>query len=139
MASIEVNVTYSASLRIFDKSLDPDTVSKRLGLTPDESHRAGDPHLGQSGRRYADFSVGMWSIRSLLHRSAAPDDHITGLLARLQNRGEALRELSAQGYKMDLFLGVFGIEDGNHGFSIASETMKALGDLGIKLEIDAYG
>ena len=86
-----LEVTYSASLRIFDKSLDPEAISKRLGLSPDESHRAGDPHLGQSGRRYADFSVGMWLIKSLLHQSAAPDDHITGLLARLQNREEALK------------------------------------------------
>lgn len=129
--------TFSVSFRVMGADLVPGEVSDLLGLKPDEAHRKGDPNIGRSGRRYSDFSEGLWALRSSADEGDPPDRHLSELLARLNGCAALLGELRRQGYRMDVFIGVFGIE-GNSGFSIDPEISRKLGELGTKLEFDLY-
>ena len=132
-------VTFSASFRIMGGDLEPSEVSRCLALEPDEAHRAGDPRPSSSGRTYSAYSEGLWSLDSGIDPRMPPGDHAAGLLARLEGRGQALRQIKESGYEIDLFVGVFGNGTGNLGFSVDSKTMMALAELGIALEVDVYG
>lgn len=119
------------------KNLDPDDVSRRLALVPGDSHRSGDPHLGKAGRRYADFSEGLWALSSSLVETASLEEHLGDIISRVGPKSDVLRELRLLGFRTDVFVGVFG-QGGNSGFSISSATLAALGELGLTLEVDIY-
>jgi hypothetical protein len=130
--------TFSARFRIMGADLDPEAISSRLNFKPDQSHRRGDPNYGKSGRRYSDFSEGLWSVKSNLPDTDPLDDHLAFLIDKLRGRASVLNELQQQGYRTDVYVGAFGEETGNLGFSISNASLRALGDLGLKLELDVY-
>jgi hypothetical protein len=127
----------SAALRVMKSDLDPDEVSKYLDLSPDHAHQRGDPHLGREGRRYADFTEGLWELRSAGGESSLLSE-VRSLLDRLKGREAALRQLLELGYRLDIFVGIFGSEEAPLGFSIPADLSAALGDLGLDLELDIY-
>lgn len=78
-----MEVSYSASFRIMAKDLDPKEISLLLGMSPDDAYKRGDPNWGEQGRRYSDFSEGLWSLASDVSRDQPPAVHIKDITNRL--------------------------------------------------------
>jgi hypothetical protein len=131
-------VEVSASFRIMGKNLRPSVVTEMLGLDPDHSHELGSPRVGNSGRRYSDFSEGLWELRSKLTASASPADHLRAFVAILIEQQSALRSLRDLGYTMNIFVGIFD-DSGNVMFKVESQLMKAVASLEIDVVLDVYG
>jgi Domain of unknown function (DUF4279) len=119
------------------KDLDPEEISQLLGMSPDVAHKRGDPNWGKQGRRYSDFSEGLWSLKSALSRDQLPAEHIKDITDKLAGREEVLEILRQRGYRIDIFIGIFGA-DGNSGFDLPANISGVVGRLGINLEFDLY-
>jgi len=110
-------VSTKASFRIIGKDLDPSEITNLLHLHPDQPHRCGDPNSSQSGRRYADYTEGLWAIDSSVDETHAIDAHLEALVTKLWKHREILQEFRNRGYRLDIFVGIFGIDD-NMGLAL---------------------
>lgn len=117
--------------------LKPLEISTFLGLTPSHVHERGDPRVGDSGRRYSDYSEGLWELRSTLNESAPLDEHLRALLLILRDRGSLLQDLRASGHVLDIFAGVFA-EGGNATVTLDAGLLRELGELGLSVVFDVY-
>jgi len=127
---------YSVALRITGESVDPEEISRLLQLKPSESHRRGDPHWGKGGR-YADFPSGLWALQSPLGQDQPLVEHIQILRSKLGDREPILAELRSRGYRLDLFVGVFEIGDGDE-VSLPTSELRVLADLHLDVCFDLY-
>src|SRR3990172_13078367 len=91
-----------ATLRIYHEHLDPDSLSRRLGLAPTESQVRGQL-LNPGGRVPLIAPLGGWflSTKSALE-SRDSQLHISWLLDRLGGQDEVLGQLRKEGYRMDI-------------------------------------
>src|SRR5215471_11456419 len=104
-------VSTKVSFRIMGKDLDPSEITNLLQMHPDQSHRCGDPHISKSVHRYADYTEGLWALESSMDETHAIDAHLEALVAKLWQHRDLLQEFSNRGYTIDIFIGIFGIDD----------------------------
>ena len=130
-------VSTKASFRIMGKGLDPSEITKLLHMHPDQSHRCGDPHISKSGHRYADYTEGLWALDASVDETHAIDDHLEALVAKLWQHRGLLQEFSKRGYKMDILVGIFGIDD-NMGLVLKNPLLRRVMQLGVDLDLDLY-
>ena len=135
-------VRYKASLRIGDDQLDPQEITKILGVEPDNAHRKGDPNTGRSKKGkllvYSPFRSGLWSICSKEPEHMDLEHHLKSLLHTLYPLKDKLIELSNRGYKMDMFCGIFIDSGAQPGFDIDSNVLLKLGELNISFGLCIY-
>lgn len=120
----------TASLIVKGSGLDIEGISRELGLTPSHTHRLGDRVFkNASDRRY---SHDMWSFKSDLERSEPIDAHLRGLATRLNEHSSFLDSLKekAEVYVVCSFI----IRDWEFDFSVSSETLNMLTELGVDLD-----
>jgi hypothetical protein len=128
------------SFRIAAEALDPDVVTEALGITPDVAHRKGDivdEKVGTRMLRMGPFRAGIWSVRSQTPSNKALDFQIQTLLALLEPKGAAIRELVESGCSADFFCGLF-MGEYNDGEELSPETLDGIAALGAKLSLDIY-
>ena len=119
------------------KDLDPSEITKLLHMYPDQSHRCGDPNISKSGRRYADYTEGLWALHSSVDETYAIDEHLEALVIKLWQHRVLLQEFSKRGYKIDICVGIFGIDD-NTGFVLKNTLLRRVMQLGVDLDLDLY-
>ena len=130
-------VSTKASFRIMGKDLDPSEITNLLHMHPDQSHRCGDPNISKSGRRYADYTEGLWALHSSVDETYAIDAHLEALVTKLWQQRDLLQEFSKRGYKIDIYVGIFGIDD-NMGFVLKNTLLRRVMQLGVDLDLDLY-
>jgi len=130
-------VSTKASFRIMGKALDPSEITNLLHMHPDQAHRCGDPNIGKSGRRYADYTEGLWALHSSVDETHTIDAHLDALVTKLWQHRDLLQEFRKRGYKMDIYVGIFGIDD-NVGFVLKNPLLRRVMQLGIDLDLDLY-
>lgn len=81
-------------------------------------------------------TFGMWLLEAQETEPGNLDTQVSDILSRLTTDASAWAQLHAS-YGVHLFCGWF-MEYGNEGISIEPETMSALGERGILLDIDMY-
>ena len=119
------------------KDLDPSEITNLLHMHPDQSHRCGDPNISKSGRRYANYTEGLWALHASVDETSAIDVHLEALAAKLWQHRDLLQEFSKRGYKIDICVGIFGIDD-NMGFVLKSTLLRRVMQLGVDLDFDLY-
>jgi len=118
---------FSASIRIFGRELDFDSLSSVLGQ-PSHTHRSGE-----HGRTSKPFSQDLWSLDSPLARSASLDEHIRWLKKALEPHSSFLRQVM-QKSEVRSFCGV--IADGTEcGFVLSGDASGLFTELGIGAEV----
>jgi hypothetical protein len=122
----------AVSVRFGGVDLDPDEITRLLGVEPDLALRTGDPTPNGRGTRM----TGIWSIRALRLSPGDLDGQIGTLLAKMSDDLPVWLELSRR-YRADLFCGLF-LEDGNEGITLSTETIRAIADRGLELGLDIY-
>jgi hypothetical protein len=148
--------TFQLSLRIRHPSLDPEEITRALGVEPAHSFRAGAPR--SSGKPASAHTQSYWlGALPPIASSAAlalPEDRWSEvaqkqLTAATKNLGwalafnagrfcklhaEILRRIRAEGGEVTLLVTTFGAEASS--FTLAPEASQLFGELGIALEFD---
>jgi hypothetical protein len=123
-----------AYLWISDFDEDPDEISRRLGIEPSETNRAGDA-MGQSPMRRRRNS---WRLDSTVDAPYDVEKHALAILDRVAPAQEAVREL-AQRCSVELKVVIYAnTEQSFPGLSFTRETLRRIADLAADLDIDVY-
>src|SRR5438874_1718264 len=104
-------VSAKASFRIIGKDLDPSEITNLLKIHPDQFHRCGDPNISKRGCRYADYTEGLWALHSSVDETHAINEHLENLVTKLWKHRDLLQEFRNRGYRLDIFIGIFEIDD----------------------------
>ncbi|AWN49404.1 hypothetical protein DK419_26175 [Methylobacterium terrae] len=124
----------TVSLRILGAALDPDEVTRLLGVEPTGCARQGDTRRTASGREVVARS-GSWRLAS----DAVGDlnTQIAALLTKLPNDPAVWLDLSRR-YQCDVFCGLF-MREINEGVELHPHLLSILGSRGLRLGFDIYG
>lgn len=139
MKQNKTNELFDASFRIIGDNLDTELVSSLLEIKPDHAHRKGEFNsrknkLGKIvlGPKY---KTGIWSINSNLPETSTLEEHLVSLLDRLEPVSDKILQLSAEGYRIDIFCGYFFNHGFNGGFDISPLVLTRMGKMGIYLAV----
>ncbi len=121
----------TVSFRIKGDDLEPTTITEKLRLTPDHTHRKGDLRKGNDN---GVCRSGLWLLSSSIPRSEVLEQHLLDLLQRLEPHAAYLQSLQNQ-FEMDFYCGVFGM---NRGFDLTPTTLRRVSDLGLVLGVELY-
>ena len=133
---------YSVSLRISHPTINPDTLSKRLGLQPSRKWMAGERRSTPKGdelkgiNKETYWTADLHREKSLLSRKMALEDFLAKQLVRLKKVEKYFRHIQKTGGRIEFFVGLFC--DKNMGAEIPSSMLAAMGKLGIDLSLDIY-
>lgn len=125
------------AFRVAGSDVDPKEISALLSLMPSSSHRHGEPHWGKGGRRYSDFSEGMWSLETTLEKSRPLTEHLDEIGLALAGKEAVLRHLRSRAYDPGFFIGVFNVNDGDE-VGLTAAQMRTWADLSIDVCFDLY-
>jgi hypothetical protein len=123
-----------ATLRIGGDLLNPEEISRILGCVPTLGYVKGQ--IVPSKVRAIVRKTGAWQLAAADQKPANLDAQVKELFSRVNNDLGVWAALSGT-YKVDLFCGFFmsGIDE---GLEISAQTLKVLGDRGIKLGVCIY-
>lgn len=124
-----------AQLAIYGEQLDPDEVTKVLGLSPERSWRRGDP---KGARGVASRKEGCWKIETKRSQDCEKDlnDHLLTLLERIAPVRGIVGAL-AERFTLQ-FECIIEFDQEVPALHVDRQVMKAMSDLGGELDIDAY-
>lgn len=139
MKQSEINEAFDAAFRIISDELDTDKINSLLGIKPDHSHKKGDANnrRSKSGKLIVGpvYKTGLWSINSTLPETSSLEEHLISLLDRLDPVGGTIKQLSAEGYRVDIFCGYFFKPGVQGGFDISPNTLERMGKMGVNLAL----
>lgn len=91
---------YSASLRIFGKSLNIDEVTSKIGLEPTHCHRKGE----RRGPRSPEYKDNMWMYTAPVREEEPLGEHLKALWEAIRDHRDYLKELKKE-FTLDVFCG----------------------------------
>jgi hypothetical protein len=121
-----------ASLRIMNDDLDPEEISRQLGIQPTWAWRKGEPR----GARKIPSRIGIWGLSTEVMQSRDIRRHLDWLIDQMIGKEEYLKQLQTQGYRMDVFC--YWLSNGQGGPTVSPKNMKGLANLGIELGFDFW-
>ncbi len=124
----------AVSLRVIGDDLDPEHVSRLLGVEPSLLRPKGE--VRHSGGRAVVQRTGVWSFSIECSPEWALPYAIGTRLDRLPADPEVWAELT-RCYRVDLFCGLF-IESWNRGINLPAALLRRLADRGLDLDLDIY-
>ncbi len=112
-----------------------------IGRSADHQHRNGEPKLSRSRKgkvvRYADYSVGLWSMSSKSWvESPRLETHLDWLLSQLEPRSETVRDLLSGSVTADFFC--YSSGSAAEPPSLSRAIRDRTESLGITIVIDHY-
>ena len=125
------------SLRICGDNLDPDDLTRMMGISATVSHRKGDAIISRDGKHQRTAKRGIWSLEQ--EPNNANDDletTITNLLSLLPSDVSVWSELATR-FEIDLFCGLF-LDAPNRGLTLSPKILRYLGERQIELGLDIY-
>ena len=124
----------TAAVSVGGDRLDPDEVTRLLGIKPTYAARKGDRR--RSGGREVVQRTGVWYLEAPPSREWVLPDAIEALLARLPEPGPAWHLIAAK-YQLRLTCGVF-LSDWNQGLLLPARVLGALASRHLALDLDVY-
>jgi hypothetical protein len=127
-----------ATLRIFRDDLDPDSVTRTLGIEPTRVQVKEQPSTNRFGGVRVP-EIGGWLL-STEGQVTSRDvrRHLLWLLDKLAGSDHSLGCLRMAGCRIDVFCFWLSAE-GHGGPTLSPEIMKRLGELGLEVGFDVYG
>ena len=122
------------SVRITGDLLDPDGVTRTLGVEPTFAARKGE--VREASGAQVIQRTGVWYVDLAESSEWVLDDAITTLLERLPSDPSVWRDLAAT-HSIDLLCGAF-LLGWNRSFVLSPETLTALADRHMALSVDIY-
>ena len=125
-----------ATLRLLADDLDPDDVTRRLGITPTDSFLRGDPHgRGVSDHRH---SSGGWLRDTSASVSKDAQRHVVELLNLLEPVATEYRAMRQDGVDADVFVYWEKSTGAGGGPWLDPATMARLSALDLPIMFDIY-
>jgi Domain of unknown function (DUF4279) len=132
----EGRVRAAAYLTLLSAEIPPDELARRVGMTPDESWRKGDPR-GVGRRRTHPFN-GI-NYESRLDERQSPSDHLRGLIDRLRPVTAQIAAMAADpGVHSTRVAVVEHTVRDNPAIGADPETLRAIAEMGAELYVDVY-
>lgn len=125
-----------ATLRVVGDTLIPREVTALLGAQPSHAQAKGDRLVGPKTGVVRIAKSGMWRLHASERRPEDLDGQVQELLGQLTTDLSIWADL-ARRFDLDLFCGLF-MEAENEGGLLSPRTLVALGERGIKLDLDIY-
>ncbi|NJD87351.1 MAG: DUF4279 domain-containing protein [Betaproteobacteria bacterium] len=129
--------SYSVQLRIIGKELDPDEVTRRLGLRPNQVRIAGERRSANQVWRESLWSYdGDSASAEAATEWTSLEDGLRFVLEKIWPKKELIQEY-ARSHEVVWWCGHYqsGFDGGP---TLSASVLKLLGDLGIPLFIDNY-
>jgi hypothetical protein len=120
-----------ASLTVYGDDLDPDDITRRLGVAPDNSHRRGERIRERPPAR-----TGYWGLQVKMQPGDEPDGVFARLLDRLPSDPSMWKDLHAR-YRLRVFV-MISFTDFNKGFGLSAKTIRRLARRGLTVDFDLY-
>ena len=122
------------TLRFAGDSLDPDALSRLLGVRPTDARRKGDVIPDRRYHRIA--TTGMWRLEGALLESTNLEQQVLALLDSVTGDLRTWQDITAK-YRADILVGVF-LTAWNRGFSLSPKISRMLSDRNIAIGFDIY-
>jgi hypothetical protein len=129
---------FSISLSISAEDLDPDEITRLLGIQPTKAWRKGVPQPGRAGRQGRVPTFGAWSTS--LSRDQTTEWDVEAAISMVLDRILVSEEVWKQvvtNAKARIFVGLT-LDTYNRGFGFAPSMLKRMAELGIQLDFDIY-
>ena len=124
----EVNVT----LALYSEELEPEEISRTLGVQPTSAHRLGESR----GSRSPPYSSGAWFLKEHGRDAEPAEAIIERLLKRLPEDSAVWRDLSIR-HNIQFRFGLH-MTGWNKGLSIPLKHVTRIAELGASMEFDIY-
>jgi hypothetical protein len=124
----EINVT----LAIYSEELQPDAITRALGIQPTRAHRQGD----RAGPKSPPFRTGAWLLTEHGRDAESAEIIIERLLKQLPEDVNIWRELRIQ-HTIQLRFGLH-MTGWNKGLSIPLPQVTRIAEFGADMELDIY-
>ena len=134
MAHLERTVV---TLRISGDTLMPDEISRLLGSPPTKAQTKGESLVGKVTGNVRVSKFGMWRLETSDCEPENLDGQIKEIFGKLSDDLDVWSKICSR-FKVDMFCGLF-MGSSNEGLSLSPQTLVALGQRGIKLDLDIYG
>jgi hypothetical protein len=122
----------SVSLLITGRDLDPDLVSKTLGIRPSQSWRRGDT-IGSSSSPAKAKNGGWKKFVAVAKRNAYLESQLSWWASTLRSKVKAIRKVNALGYNCRL--SIFAASDATVSVVVPVSLQRALASLGLPWEL----
>lgn len=122
------------SVRITGEELDPQSITRLLGIEPTFAARKGE--VREASGQSVVQRTGVWYVDLAESTEWVLDDAISTLLARLPSDPAVWRELAAT-HTIDLLCGAF-LLGWNRSFVLAPATLAAIAERHMALSVDIY-
>ncbi len=132
-----IDLVIEVSLYLRGDNLDPNIVSKKLGITPTTSHVKGGKRITSTNREYV-AKIGLWAI-SVDSESRELSDHVSLLVSKIKVDGTLMRSIEGvQEAYIDVFIAKDADEDGGgtFEFEMSQENISALGRLNLPIRYE---
>lgn len=130
-------VAARATLCFADDDLDPDDVTRRLGLAPTSGFRRGD--TGQRSGSDRPAVTGVWLLGTDEGGTApALDAHLRALLAVIEPVSDHVRDIAARVERAEVFCLWMTDYDAGAGPVVPPRTLARVGRLGLALGFDFF-
>ena len=124
----------SVSLCLYGDDLDPDALTRLLGLAPTHSPRKGEPRKKPG---LPPFPQGAWIHKVERRTGPGAVDLALGCLLDQLPADPALWAALAERHEVRLSLSV-SFEGWNKGFTLGPRTLQRVAALGVRLDVDLY-
>jgi hypothetical protein len=124
-----------AWLRIMSEDLDPDEITKTLGVEPNEMHRAGEPRSPKS-KRLNETSGWFISTKGILN-SLDSRHHLDWILEKVSTKEKELHSLQSRGYLVDVCVR-WDSKGSSGGPTLSPRQLLGFGSLGVEVWFDIY-
>lgn len=121
------------SLGIYGEDLDPDEITRLLGVSPTRSRRRGE--LRGDGRTC--WSDGAWLLHVENRGGPEPADAVLDQLLGQLPTDPSIWASLAQRYRMRIFFYI-GMSGFNKGFGLSADNIRRVAALGVRLDFDLY-
>lgn len=128
---------YKVALRVTHPSMDPDDISKRLGLNPSRKWKAGSRRTTPAGRQLTGINKETYCVFDLDEKSGDDlESTLCTLTKQFRSFESFLKKIRATGGSIEYFIGLFVKR--NTGVALDGSLMAQLANLGIDLSFDIY-
>lgn len=140
--SIVNEYEFCVSLRITHPKIDPDEITKVLGITPTHKWKFGESRKTPKGTQLSGNNIeSYWTARlhdkkNLHSEDITLEEFISKANRRLRSYKEYLKKLSNDGGRIEYFVGWFG--SSNMGANFKPSVLKDTAELGIEIALDVY-
>lgn len=129
---------FTVSLRLWHPSIDPDDVSRELGLNPERKWKAGENRATPQGQALTGvYRESYWVSPVAYKRGVSLPDVLDQDLCRLESHRSFLTRFFETGGTIEYFIGWF--TENNAGAVFNCQLLKRLAALNIDLDMDFYG